>query len=309
MGRQGPKVRPGLFSYLLPHVLTACRLEQWVSLKVMLAERTNKSRELHNLQAITEGSLGSPGSKYIVQLLDDFIHEGPNGCHQCLVFELLGPTVGVIVKDYHTGRERLDTETILKLSTQLLQAVAFMHEAGYAHGGMSEAWLSPGRGYFLARKLIQRDLNVQNLAFTSGHLSHLSKDELIQMLGPPESEDLIRLDGASLGDSIPSQLVKSAEWAGWPDEDDEDDEDIRIIDLGEAFPLDTSPERVAQPGGMQAPETIFAGRVDHRLDLWRAGLIVRIPRPSSRAAADIGCISIFSSSECYHSNGGGSMVW
>src|SRR5271155_733647 len=86
-------------SRLLSIVLTACRLEQWVSVKIIIADRTNQSRELHNLRALAEHSKG--GSEHIVQLLDDFLHEGPNGCHQCLVFELLGPTVSIYVDDYH----------------------------------------------------------------------------------------------------------------------------------------------------------------------------------------------------------------
>jgi len=111
-------------------------------------------------------------------------------------------------------------------------------------------------------------------------LSHLSEKELFEVLGLPESEELVRLDGECLGEGVPNQLVKSAEWVGWPDEDDEDDEDIRIIDLGEAFIQDAVPERLAQPGGLQVPETIFTGRFDYRLDLWRAGLIVRFPPPT-----------------------------
>jgi serine/threonine-protein kinase SRPK3 len=59
------------------------------------------------------------------------------------VFELLGPTVNIIVDDYHEEGERLDTETLLKISTQLLQAVAFIHEAGYAHGGIVDYSLLP----------------------------------------------------------------------------------------------------------------------------------------------------------------------
>lgn len=110
-------------------------------------------------------------------------------------------------------------------------------------------------------------------------MSHVSEEELFQILGIPESEELIRLDGASLGKGIPNQLVKSVEWVGWPDEDDEDDEDIRVIDLGEASPQDALPERLAQPRGLQAPEPIFTDRFDYRLDLWRAGLIVRFPPP------------------------------
>jgi serine/threonine-protein kinase SRPK3 len=123
-----------------------------VSVKIITADRTNKSRELHSLQALAEHSKGSLGSERIVQLLDDFLHEGPNGCHQCLVFELLGPTVNIIADDYHGEGERLDTETLLRISTQLLQAVAFMHEAGYAHGGIV-VFLPPGRSNFLCLEL------------------------------------------------------------------------------------------------------------------------------------------------------------
>lgn len=61
------------------------------------------------------------------------------------------------------------------------------------------------------------------------------------------------MDGKSLEEGISNQLVKSVEWVGWPDEDDEDDEDIRVIDLGDAFPQDAVSERLAQPGGLQAP--------------------------------------------------------
>ena len=135
-------------------------------------------------------------------------------------------------------------------------------------------------------------------------MSHLSEEELFEVLGLPESEELIRLDGESLGEGIPNQLVKSVEWTGWPDEDDEDDEDIRIIDLGEAFTQDAIPEKLAQPGGLQVPETIFIDRFDYRLDLWRAGLIVRFPPPTPREMlTDMCCRSIISRSEQCHSAG------
>ena len=116
-------------------VLTLSRLEQWVSVKITRADRTNQSRELQSLRALAQYSNGNPGFEHIVQLLDDFVHEGPNGYHQCLVFELLGPTVSTMVNDAHHFGERLDTDMIIRISTQVLEAVASMHEAGYAHGG------------------------------------------------------------------------------------------------------------------------------------------------------------------------------
>ena len=116
-------------------MLTNCRREQWVSIKIVKAKRTDQSRELFNLRALSEHANGNLGSKYIVQLLDDFRLEGPNGSHLCLVLELLGPTINVTVDDYHQVGERLDTESVVKISTQLLGALVFLHENGYAHGG------------------------------------------------------------------------------------------------------------------------------------------------------------------------------
>jgi serine/threonine-protein kinase SRPK3 len=135
----------------------------------------------------------------------------------------------------------------------------------------SRSKLSIPRANFFA------DLSVRNLALNSTRLSHFSEEELFRVLGLPKSEELIRLDGKPLGEGIPSRLVKSVEWIGWPDDDDDDDDDIRIIDLGEAFTQDTVPEKLAQPPDLQVPETIFTDRLDYRLDLWRAGLIVRFP--------------------------------
>ncbi|KIX09757.1 uncharacterized protein Z518_00838 [Rhinocladiella mackenziei CBS 650.93] len=227
--------RPGGFHPVaLGDTLKDGRLEQWVSVKIANAERTNRSRELQVLRALAQYSNVNPGSEHIVQLLDDFLHEGPNGCHQCLVFELLGPTC------QHN------------VSTQMLEAVAFMHEAGYAHG----------------------DLSIKNLAFYNDRLSRLSEEELFEALGTPNPEELTRLDGKPLGQGIPTQLVESALWTGWPLDDDEDDENVRIIDLGEAFNQTAVPKNLAQPGGLQAPESIFTGKIDYKQDLWRAGLVI-----------------------------------
>jgi len=98
----------------------------------MTADSGKESRELRNLRSLAGHSQG----KYIVQLLDEFLHHGPNGSHQCLVFELLGPSLAAVITDYHDGGDSLDPEIVLKLSQQLLQAIAFIHDLGYAHGGM-----------------------------------------------------------------------------------------------------------------------------------------------------------------------------
>jgi hypothetical protein len=83
---------------------------QWVSLKILLAEFLQDSQEITHLQLLERHSQGQ-SSKYIVQLLDSFIHQGPNGQHQCLVFELLGPTVNRVL-DWCD----LDAEVVVRIS-------------------------------------------------------------------------------------------------------------------------------------------------------------------------------------------------
>ena len=93
------------------------------------------SRELENLKFLERQSRRGLSSDYVVQLLDAFPHKGPNGVHQCLVFELLGPSVDKVLSDYHESQDELDPETVLRISTQLLKAVKFIHSAGMCHGG------------------------------------------------------------------------------------------------------------------------------------------------------------------------------
>jgi len=109
------------------------RLQRWVSLKIKTAEGTKPSRELLVHQKLSK-ALASP--HHLVQLLDSFVHQGPNGNHQCLVFELLGPTLDAVVAEYNGAGLRLDDTTVLRIARQLLQSLAAIHRAGYAHGGL-----------------------------------------------------------------------------------------------------------------------------------------------------------------------------
>jgi hypothetical protein len=65
------------------------------------------------------------------------------------VFELLGPTVDAVVREIHEGGDVLDPDIILRMSKQLLQAIAFMHEVGYTHGGMMGVCSHCGRSIFV----------------------------------------------------------------------------------------------------------------------------------------------------------------
>ncbi|KAE8312897.1 kinase-like domain-containing protein [Aspergillus transmontanensis] len=193
---------------------------RWFSLRIITADLRDP-RELENSK-----------------VLDNFSHEGPNGVHQCLVFELLDPSVDRVLADYCEGHDKLCPETVLRMST-----------AGMCHG----------------------DISGRNMAFSCTHLSHASENETFEVLGTPEIEPLVRVDGAPLQNGLPTQLVKAAEWVEWVDEDDEE---FRLLDVGESFLQGEEPKVLAQPGTLRVPETIFTDSFNYRVDLWRAGCMI-----------------------------------
>jgi serine/threonine-protein kinase SRPK3 len=78
-----------------------------------------------------------------IQLFDWFRHEGPNGIHNCLVMELLGPSLETALRTNIMMEDFLAPDTIRRTSRQLLEAIEFIHQAGFVHGGMSVLITSP----------------------------------------------------------------------------------------------------------------------------------------------------------------------
>lgn len=142
-GSQKTEIEPTVVWCLFPGVLTDCGLGKWVALKMLkTADRTKSPQELQNLGVLNEQSMLHSDTHHIVQLQDDFMHDGPNEHHQCLVLELNGPTVRSIVNGEADCGDRLEMNKVLRIVTQLLEAVPSMHQAGYSHGGICTDSLS-----------------------------------------------------------------------------------------------------------------------------------------------------------------------
>lgn len=107
------------------------------------------------------------------------------------------------------------------------------------------------------------------MTFTCSKLRQATKEQILNVLGASKIEPLARKDGAPLSQELPTQLVESASWEDWIDWIDEYKEEVRFLDFGESFLRGEEPERLAQPTGLQAPETLFTENFDYRVDLWR----------------------------------------
>ena len=74
---------------------------------------------------------GHLGSQLVVQLLGNFEQWGPNGKHQCLVLETLGPSLLSCIRQNRAG---LSMNKVKEVMSQVLQGLDFLHSsAGIIH--------------------------------------------------------------------------------------------------------------------------------------------------------------------------------
>ncbi|KAM3542192.1 hypothetical protein ARSEF1564_004859 [Beauveria bassiana] len=199
---------------------------RWAALKILKAKSRKKDspmREVMILEALQDSC-----NAFVPALYDEFIHDGPN--------------------DYSNGGDRLEPDDILRLSGQLLEAIALLDETDFAHG----------------------DLSAANVAFTTRNLASLSEQALLDVIGLPEPAELLNADGSAPVPHLPRQLVGTARWDDWTDECEED---ICLVDFGESFRLEAVTDALAQTIDLRVPETLFGTEFNYKVDLWRLGCV------------------------------------
>lgn len=88
--------------------------------------------EIKLLDKVTTSDMHHPGHEHVIQLLDTFTHQGPNGVHVCMVFEVLGENLLGLIRRYkHRGIPLVFVKQIAK---QLLLSLDFLHrKCGVIH--------------------------------------------------------------------------------------------------------------------------------------------------------------------------------
>ncbi|KIV89920.1 hypothetical protein, variant [Exophiala mesophila] len=88
--------------------------------------------EIKLLKKVVQANPDHPGRRYVVSLLDSFQHEGPNGLHVCMVFEVLGENLlGLIKRWNHRG---IPTPLVKQITKQVLLGLDYLHrECGIIH--------------------------------------------------------------------------------------------------------------------------------------------------------------------------------
>ncbi|KAJ4329008.1 hypothetical protein N0V84_000580 [Fusarium piperis] len=104
------------------------------ALKVLSAMCYGQGHDTFEKEILThlrDGEESDKGYAHVCHLLDDFEHQGPNGTHTCLVFELMGETLasfGVWFKE-----DMIPSLIMRRLAKQLVLALDFAHKRGVIH--------------------------------------------------------------------------------------------------------------------------------------------------------------------------------
>ena len=98
-------------------------------MKILVSELWDGSHEGRILEHLSHGPASHPEKKHIIELLDEFKHEGPNGTHPCLVFEPLEPSAQAEAECYKSNR------LPGKIAWKTTQALAYIYANGIARGG------------------------------------------------------------------------------------------------------------------------------------------------------------------------------
>ena len=111
------------------------RIERrYVSLKIIMAQESQLSLEAEIQNRLRCGDQYHPGRPFVLSLLDEFYIDGPNGRHQCLVTEVVGPSM-LAVKSLAAEHDLLPVEIARKITAQLALGLAYVHSCGVIHGG------------------------------------------------------------------------------------------------------------------------------------------------------------------------------
>lgn len=112
--------------------------QRYVSVKIATSEISGaqKSNERKIYHALRIGNPQHPGKRFVRSLLNDFIHEGPNGRHQCFVFPVALDSVAIAKRASTNGSYMFPPQAARSIVMQSLLALSYIHSCGIVHAGM-----------------------------------------------------------------------------------------------------------------------------------------------------------------------------
>ncbi|KAL4791518.1 kinase domain-containing protein [Aspergillus venezuelensis] len=110
------------------------RLSRYVALKIVIAGKSQESREGGILCLLAKGDPNCVGRQFNPPLLDEFFFDGPNGKHLCLVQEAAGYNVAASKENGSSCMFPRDAAR--SIAAQLIIGLCYLHKNDICHGDL-----------------------------------------------------------------------------------------------------------------------------------------------------------------------------
>ncbi|KAH7906169.1 kinase-like domain-containing protein [Hygrophoropsis aurantiaca] len=235
---------------------------RYASLKVIVADASKNASEvtlLRHLKEIQTNLPDIPGGEFVMKVFDDFIVDGPNGTHQCIVTEVLG--LPLDPNPLEVKEHIYPIDMAKKMVAQIAQGVAYLHRIGIVHG----------------------DLHIKNIVLHAPEMENLSDQDVQKYFDRPWLErPECREEYSKLAISDPDHRVpQHVVYAGLSNELVAllfDTVHIKICDFGEAFLWHGVPRQIElhTPNAHAAPEILFGDPVTPAVDIWSMAVLAHL---------------------------------
>eukprot|EP01043_Picozoa_sp_COSAG02_P028359 COSAG02_NODE_1715_length_11211_cov_8.483801_6_plen_328_part_00 len=199
------------------------------------------------------------GAQYVVQLVDSFTHDGPNGTHVCMVFEMMGQNLLSLIKYFQYGGIPLDAVKVI--SRQIAEGLDYAH----TKCSLIHTDLKPENVLICLRPRDQQKL--QQLAERAHEMATAQQANGEPGAGQPAAavshQDVKRLHAALNAIVVPRYETWSPE-----------DYRVKVVDFGNACWIDRHFTSDIQTRQYRCPEVIMGATYCTPADLWSLACLV-----------------------------------
>ena len=107
---------------------------RYASMKILAAEASRSTSEVGVMHHIQRNGSALSGGEFILQLIDEFEHTGPNGVHRCIITEVLGPPVSSDIEELYPD-EKYPIGIAKRIVSQIARGLEYLHHCEVVHGG------------------------------------------------------------------------------------------------------------------------------------------------------------------------------